>query len=134
MKQLEVAGAILVRDGKILCAQRGEGKYDYTSYKYEFPGGKLEEGETPKEALHRELIEEMDIDIKIDDMKTYCVVEHRYRDFEIRMYAFLCPMDSDKITLKVHVDAKWLAPERLKELDWAGADWPIVKELEVGGI
>lgn len=134
MKQLEVAGAILVHDGKILCAQRGKGKYDYTSYKYEFPGGKLEEGETPREALHRELIEEMDVNIKIDDMKTYCVVEHRYRDFEIRMYAFLCPMDSDKITLKEHVAAEWLAPERLKELDWAGADWPIVKELEVGGI
>lgn len=133
MKHLEVAGAILVYDNKVLCAQRDKGAYDYISYKYEFPGGKIEGEESPRQALHRELIEEMDIDIKIGEMKKYCVVEHRYKDFEIRMHTFICPMKSDCVNLKEHINVVWLETEKMKELDWAGADWPIVRELEARG-
>ena len=68
-KHLEVCGAILMKDGKILGAQRNAGKYEYVSYKWEFPGGKLEEGENAKEALHRELIEEMDVHVSEEDME-----------------------------------------------------------------
>lgn len=133
MKHLEVAGAILVYENKVLCAQRGKGKYDYISYKYEFPGGKLEMGESPREALHRELIEEMDIDIDINAMKTYMSVEHRYEDFEIRMHTFVCHMEHNDVNLKEHINALWLEVDKMKDLDWAEADLPIVKELEERG-
>ena len=129
MKTLNVVGAILTCHNKILCAQRGEGKYDYVSYKYEFPGGKIEPGETPKEALHRELIEEMLVDIDIEDMTCFDTVEHEYPDFIIRMSTFKAPLKEKKITLTEHVDIQWLAPSELDSLDWASADLPIVEKL-----
>ena len=71
MKQLEVSAGILVYNEKILCTQRGQGKYDYISFKYEFPGGKIELGETPAKALQRELIEEMNLAISEDEMQFF---------------------------------------------------------------
>ncbi|NLA70179.1 MAG: (deoxy)nucleoside triphosphate pyrophosphohydrolase [Clostridiales bacterium] len=129
MKILNVVGAILTYNNRILCAQRGAGKYEYVSYKYEFPGGKIEAGETPKEALHRELIEEMLVDIDIDDMSYYDSVEHDYPDFKLKMSTFVAPLEDQKITLTEHVDIKWLDPSELDSLDWAPADIPIVKKL-----
>lgn len=129
MKTLNVVGAILTYQNKILCAQRGEGKYDYVSYKYEFPGGKIEEGETPKEALHRELIEEMLVDIDIDDMSYFDTVEYEYPDFKIKMSTFIAPIRDQKVTLTEHADIKWLVPSELDTLEWAQADIPIMKKL-----
>lgn len=129
MKHLEVCAAILLKDNKVLCAQRNKGKYEYVSYKYEFPGGKLEPGENAKEALHRELIEEMDIVISEEDMEPFYVVEHQYPDFHMRMHCFLCRMQSDTVNLKEHVDMKWSTVDQIKNLDWAPADIPIVEAL-----
>lgn len=127
---MEVSGAIVVHQGKILCAQRGKGKYDYLSFVYEFPGGKLEEGETPKEALGRELVEEMDLQIPQEDMKFFYTVEHQYPDFHLRMHTFICPVSSPEIKLKEHVEVVWLPVSELDSLNWAPADWPIIEELK----
>ena len=129
MKQVEVSGAIIVKDNKILCAKRGKGKYEYISYRYEFPGGKLEIGETPKEALHRELIEEMDVDISPEEMTEFSIIEYPYPDFFLKMYCFICKMSNDKINLKEHVDIQWKTLDNILELDWVPADLPVVKEL-----
>ena len=129
MKTIEVAGAILVNNGEILCAQRNKGKFDYVSYKYEFPGGKIEQGETPAEALHRELIEEMEVDIPAVAMKNFYTVEHTYPDFAIKMHCFICNMEDRHIVLKEHIDAVWKGLNELDKLDWAAADRPVVEAL-----
>ncbi len=131
---MEVSGAILVHDNKILCAQRGKGKYDYLSFVYEFPGGKLEEGEKPDEALQRELVEELDLHIPLEEMRFFCKVEHQYPDFSLAMYTYLCPVVSPDITLKEHLSAVWLPVEELDTLKWAPADWPIIEKLIENGM
>lgn len=128
-KHLEVCGAILMKDGKVLAAQRNAGKYEYVSYKWEFPGGKLEDGENAKEALHRELIEEMDVHISVEDMEPFYVVEHEYPDFTMRMHCFTCNMHDGHINLKEHVDMKWCTMDDIMDLDWAPADVPVVEVL-----
>ena len=129
MKIIEVSGAILVNDVEILCAQRNKGKHEYVSYKYEFPGGKIEQGETPAEAPHRELIEEMEVDIPAETMKHFYTVEHTYPDFEIKMHCFICNMEDRHIVLKEHINAVWKCLDELDELDWAAADKPVVEAL-----
>jgi len=128
-KHLEVVGAILVYDGKILCMQRGKGKFSYTDFKYEFPGGKIEPGETKHAALERELREEMDLDIAVDENDLYITVNHEYPDFTITMYTFLCRLDKPDFTRKEHASHCWLAPDKLYTLEWAGADAPIIDKL-----
>ena len=85
MKHLEVCGAILIKENKVFCAQRGKCKEDYLSHRWEFPGRKLE-----AQALHRELIEEMDVHVDVEDMEAFFVAEYQYPDFEIRMHCFIC--------------------------------------------
>ncbi len=129
MKELNVVAAILIYNDKILCAQRAEGKYEYISYKYEFPGGKLEAGESPEEALHRELIEEMDVNVDINKMQYFYTVNHEYPDFKIKMQSFICKVQNTNVNLKEHASIKWLEKNQLNVLDWAEADLPIVEKL-----
>lgn len=129
MKKLEIVAAIIEYDGKILCTQRNAGKFEYVSFKYEFPGGKVEPGESRSEALMRELFEEMDIKTQIKESDFYMTVNHVYPDFEITMHAFRCHVSTPEFVRKEHVDHKWLPLDRLNELDWAPADQPIVKKL-----
>lgn len=129
MKQLEVVAAILEYDGKILCMERGKGKYDYVSYKYEFPGGKIEPGEARHTAIERELREEMDVHVQVREEDLYMTVYHEYPDFAITMHAFMCHLSSPSFVRKEHVDAKWMTPSELPTLDWALADVPIMKKL-----
>lgn len=126
-KQVEVVAAVIKHEGKILCMQRNESKHDYISFKWEFPGGKIEENETEQEALARELKEEMDYEVDISD-KLIKVV-HEYPDFVLTMNAYRCYAPEKNFTLKEHVDFKWLSVNELKTLDWAGADVPIVDKL-----
>ena len=130
MKHYEVVAAIIEHEGKILCMQRNKGKFDYVSYKYEFPGGKIEAGEDNHSALERELREEMDMDISIAEEDYFMTINHTYPDFSITMHCYLCSLAHPKFVMKEHVDAKWMLPEDMRTLDWAPADWPIVKKLE----
>ena len=129
MKHYEVVAAVIEHDGKILCMQRNKGKFDYVSYKFEFPGGKVEAGEERHTALERELREEMDMDISIPEDAYLMTVEHTYPDFAITMHAYVCKLAQPKFIMKEHVAAKWLAPADLNTLDWAAADMPIVERL-----
>ena len=129
MKKVEVVAAIIVYNELILCVQRNESKLKYISKKFEFPGGKIEEGETKREALKRELVEELDIEPKIKDL--YLSVTHQYPDFELTMHSFLCDADSMNISLNEHISKQWLKKEELSKLDWAAADLPIVKKLMI---
>lgn len=88
MKTIEVVAAIVIHDNKYLCAQRGLGKFDYISKKYEFPGGKVELNKSRESALIREMKEELRMDVYID--KHYLTVEHTYPDFKIIMHSYLC--------------------------------------------
>ena len=130
MKKLEVVAAIIMYEDKILCMQRNKGKYDYVSYKYEFPGGKIEPGETKAQALQRELLEEMELKVSITEEDYFMTVEHAYPDFEVTMHSFICNVETQKFVRKEHIDHKWRKREELNRLDWAPADIPIVKKLE----
>lgn len=124
MKQITtVAGIIENKDGKILCTKRDVGKYEYVSLKWEFPGGKVEEGETEKQTLERELREELDIKVEIGDF--FYQVEHDYPDFHLSMAIYKCKFDGDKIALNVHKEIEWVNPEDIMNFDWAEADRPV---------
>lgn len=127
MKTIEVVAGIIENDGKILCMQRDQGKHDYISFKWEFPGGKIEIGETKEQALVRELQEEMELDVEV--VGHFLDIEHQYPDFIIKMYCFRCNTEDLNFKLNVHKDFKWLPKEELLTLDWAEADKPIVNKL-----
>lgn len=128
--KIRVAAAVVVRnDGKILCAKRGNAKNPEAAHKWEFPGGKVETGETPEAALVREMREEMDFPVVAK--RKLLAVEHEYADFAIVLDTFLCvPANADaQFVLREHADARWLALDELGALDWAPADVPVVKHL-----
>ncbi|WP_047419799.1 (deoxy)nucleoside triphosphate pyrophosphohydrolase [Cellulophaga sp. Hel_I_12] len=128
MKKIEVVAAIIYFNEEILCVQRPENKLSYVSKKFEFPGGKMEKGESKKEALKRELLEELNfIPIKIDSL--LMTVVHKYPDFELTMHSFKCYSNTKDIQLNEHISSKWLTIKNIKKLDWAEADIPIVNKL-----
>jgi len=127
MKKIEVVAAIIRNEKKILCVQRAESKLPYISKKFEFPGGKIEANETKREALKRELKEELNIDVSINEF--FLTVEYQYPDFEIVMHSFLVDVESRELILNEHISHQWLSPNELGPLDWAAADLPIVEKL-----
>lgn len=131
MKRIEVVAAVIIVDRKILCVQRNKNKYDYISYKYEFPGGKVEKGESLEQALRREILEELNMDIRIQ--RDFLTVKHDYPDFRITLHAFLCTCDRKELTLNEHIDSKWMDRDLLAVLDWAEADIAIVDKIVYEG-
>ena len=127
MKKIEVVAGVIFWKDLVLCVQRPKNKFHYISEKFEFPGGKIEEGETKEKALDRELLEELNIATKIKSF--FLTVVHEYPDFELTMHSFLCEVDSKELTLNEHIDYKWLEIKELTTLDWAAADLPIVEKL-----
>jgi len=127
MDYLDVVAAIIVHNGQVLAVQRGDYKYDYISYKYEFPGGKVEKNESKEDALIREMQEELMIDIF--NLQYFTTVEHSYPDFSVKLYAYICEVDNRDITLTEHIKAQWLPIEKLENLDWMDADKPIMEKL-----
>lgn len=127
MKEIFVVAGIIERDGKILCMQRDIGKHEYVSLKWEFPGGKIEKGETKQEALKRELLEEMELDVEIGE--DFLEIRHQYPDLIVNMSCFLCKARSGEFKLKVHKDFKWCETSEMLALDWAEADLPAVYKL-----
>jgi 8-oxo-dGTP diphosphatase len=131
MKKIEVVAAIICFKNEILCVQRPENKLNYISKKFEFPGGKIESGETKEIALRRELIEELNITPEISN--SFLTVVHTYPDFELTMHSFICKANSKELKLNEHISSIWLTINDLERLDWAEADIPIVKKLIKNG-
>lgn len=131
MKKIEVVAGIIYFENKILCVQRPKNKLSYISEKFEFPGGKIEQGETQEEALNRELLEELNIVATIKSFFT--TVVHEYPDFELTMHSYICEVKTKELTLNEHIDQKWLNLDELNKLDWAAADVPIVNKLIMNG-
>ena len=124
MRSVYVVAAVL-RDGdKVFATQRGYGDY---KDKWEFPGGKIEPGETPEEAIIREIKEELDVDITVDSF--LCTVEYDYPEFHLTMHCFLCSILGGTLTLIEHEAAKWLGPDELWSVDWLPADVKVVKDV-----
>ena len=130
LKEIRVVAAVVIRsDGKILCARRGNAKNPDVAWKWEFPGGKIDSGETPEEALSRELLEEMNLRVSVGEKIT--TVRHRYPNCLIEMDAFLCVPENENTEpeLREHAEAAWLTRDELFKPDWAEADRPIVRIL-----
>ena len=134
VKRVEVVAGVIRCGQSVLCLQRNVNKFDYISYKFEFPGGKVEHGEDYKAALKRELFEEMDISVGVEKMNYLMTVNHQYPDFIIIMHTYVCEVGKIDYKLNEHVDAKWATIDTIDALDWAGADIPIVEKLKVEGI
>lgn len=128
MKKITVSGAIILRDHngtkEIFATQRGYG--DYKGW-WEFPGGKLEEGETPEQCIVREIQEELATDIKAE--KLIGTVEYDYSLFHLTMHCILCTILSGKLELLEHADAKWLSKENLLSVKWLPADELILDKI-----
>ena len=125
MKSINVAAAIIQKDGKILSCQRGYGEFKDG---WEFPGGKLELGETGEQAIVREIQEELEV--TIGNLDYLCTVEHDYETFHLSMLCYLANNLSGEITEHAHEDMKWLDTIYLWYVDWLPADVKVVRELE----
>ncbi|GAB2507974.1 CTP pyrophosphohydrolase [Corynebacterium atrinae] len=119
-------GAVIVRDGLILAVKRGPNKA--LPGKWEFPGGKVEDGESPTDALRRELREELLCEATIGDVIT--TTTHNYNFGTVVLTTFYCALKHDEPTLTEHVDLHWLQPAELLSIDWAPADVPAVKIVD----
>lgn len=133
MKTIEVVAAVIQDEQEVLCTQRGENKLPYIHFKWEFPGGKIEEGEDHATALTREIKEELMVGIRV--LEGLEKVEHQYPDFNLIMHPYLCAL-SDNVSRKhlrltEHNAAAWMLPasQEFTELDWAEADIPVVRQL-----
>ena len=125
MKTVRVAAAIIIRDDKVFATQRGYGAFKDG---WEFPGGKIEDGETPQEALIREIKEELDTEIEVADFLE--TVEYDYPDFHLSMDCFFCTIRSGELVLKEHEAARWLTAETLDSVEWLPADLGLVADIK----
>ena len=124
MKQIEVVAAIIRKEDKVFATQRGYGEWkDW----WEFPGGKMEAGETPEEALKREIREELSAEISVD--KFLCTVEYDYPAFHLAMHCYLCSLVTDALHLNEHEAARWLTMAELDSVKWLPADVNVVNIL-----
>ena len=124
MKTIEVVAAVIYKDGAYFATQRGYGEFEGM---WEFPGGKIEPGESRESALRREIQEELGIDITID--KFLCTTDYDYPSFHLTMHCYLCSVKSGMIELREHKSARWLTVESLDSVEWLPADKEIVDKL-----
>ena len=117
MKKIEVVAAIIYKDGEYFATQRGYGEFEGM---WEFPGGKIEPGESRESALKREIQEELGIDITIN--KFLCTTDYDYPSFHLTMHCYLCSVESREMELREHKSARWLTVELLDSIDWLPAD------------
>jgi 8-oxo-dGTP diphosphatase len=120
---IHVACAIVEREGRVLAAQRSRSMS--MPLKWEFPGGKIEAGESPEACLKRELAEEMGVGVTIRRAMPPCT--HCYPTFTITLYPFVCTIVSGEIALNEHWAIAWVTPEEMMALDWPGADAPVIE-------
>ena len=125
MKTVRVVAAIIIENGKVFATQRGYGEFKDG---WEFPGGKIEPGETPEEAIVREIKEELDTEVEVIELLD--TVEYDYPNFHLSMGCFICKIKSGDLVLKEHEAAKWLTKDTLGSLEWLPADMGLVREIE----
>ena len=129
MKQIEVVAAIIRKDNRIFATQRGYGEWkDW----WEFPGGKMEPGETAEEALKREIREELSTEISVDEL--LCTVEYDYPQFHLTMHCYLCSLLTEALHLNEHEAARWLSGEELDSVRWLPADLQILPQIKTHAI
>ncbi len=125
MKTIEVVAAVIKADNRIFATQRGYGEYKDG---WEFPGGKMEEGESPEQALIREIREELETDISVDQyIRT---IEYDYPKFHLKMHCFLCGIVSGDLVLIEHEAARWLTKDTIDDVDWLPADTLILDDIK----
>lgn len=124
MKTINVAAAIIRDENKILSCQRGYGEFKDG---WEFPGGKLESGETGEQAIVREIKEELEV--TIGSLEYLCTVEHDYETFHLSMQCYLAEIESGEFREHAHEDMRWLNIEEIWDVDWLPADVKVVEEL-----
>ena len=125
LKQIEVVAAIIRKGDKIFATQRGYGEWKDL---WEFPGGKMEAGETPEEALKREIREELSTEISVEEF--LCTVEYDYPKFCLKMHCYLCSLLTEALHLNEHEAAKWLSKEELDSVKWLPADLLVIDALK----
>ena len=125
MKYIEVVAAIIRKEDKIFATQRGYG--DFKDW-WEFPGGKMEAGETPEEALKREIREELSAEISVEEL--LCTVEYDYPAFHLTLHCFLCSLLTEALHLNEHEAARWLTRNELDSVTWLPADLEVIEKLK----
>ena len=125
MKTIEVVAAVIHKDGAYFATQRGYGEFEGM---WEFPGGKIEPGESRESALKREIQEELGIDITID--KFLCTTDYDYPSFHLTMHCYLCRVELGMIELREHKSARWLTIDMLDSVEWLSADFEVVEKLK----
>lgn len=124
MRQIEVVAAVIENGGKYFADQRGYGEWkDW----WEFPGGKMEAGESPEEALKREIKEELDTEISVD--KFLVTIDYDYPAFHLKMHCYLCHLISGGLSLLEAEDSRWLSPEDIGSVKWLPADKELIEML-----
>jgi len=123
--EIDVVAAVVIKNNMVLCTQRNDTKY--LPYKWEFPGGKVEVNESDREALIREIHEELSCTIEVND--ELIMVNHEYDFAIINLKAFFCNIIAGDVSLNEHKKMKWASFDELKLLDWAEADIPIVRAI-----
>lgn len=126
MKIVRVVAAVIKNKDKVFTTQRGYGDYKGG---WEFPGGKIEEGETPQEALKREIIEELDVEIVVEELID--TIEYDYPTFHLSMDCFWAEIISGDLVLKEHEAAKWLSKDELNTVEWLPADITLIDKIRV---
>ena len=129
LKHFHVTCAIIERDGLVLAAQRSATMS--LPLKWEFPGGKIDPGESTHQCLQRELMEEMGVSVRIG--RALSPHTHHYTAFTVTLYPFVCTVRSGEITLHEHAAIAWLPPQDLPTLDWAEADLPVIESYLATG-
>ena len=124
MKTIRVVAAIIIDDGKVFATQRGYGDFKGG---WEFPGGKIDVGETPEEALVREIKEELDTVVEVNELLD--TVEYDYPNFHLSMDCFICKIKSGDLVLKEHEAAAWLTKDELKSVEWLPADITLIDKI-----
>lgn len=125
MKTVKVVAAVINCENKIFATQRGYGEFKDG---WEFPGGKIEAGETPQEALKREIMEELSVEIEVGEIID--TIEYDYPTFHLSMQCFICEIVSGNLVLKEHKAAKWLGKDELGIIEWLPADLALISKIK----